>query len=54
LDLALEGGFGFGFGMVREREECNWMCSFDHPYYGCISFVNIHRVKFTKKGVPFG
>jgi hypothetical protein len=37
----------------REREECNWMCSFYHPYYGCISFVNIYRVKFTKKGVPF-
>ena len=36
-----------------EREECNWMCSFYHPYYACISFVNIYRIKFTKKGVPF-
>ena len=32
---------------------CNWMCSFYHPHYGCISFVNIYRVNFTKKGVPF-
>ena len=39
--------------MVREREECNWMCSLYHPYYGCISFVDIYRVNFTKKGVPF-
>ena len=31
----------------------NWMCSFYHPYYDCISFINIYRVKSTKKGVPF-
>ena len=30
-----------------------WSMGFYHPYYGWISSVNIYRVKFTKKGVPF-
>ena len=35
-------------------DECNWMCSFYHPYYGSISFVNLYRVKFTKRGLYWG
>jgi hypothetical protein len=41
------------YQVYKSREECIWMCSFYHPDYGCISFVNIYRVKLTKKGVPF-
>ena len=43
----------FWSNIIFEREERNRMCSFYHPYYGCISFFNIYRVKFTKKGVLF-
>jgi hypothetical protein len=40
----------YSISSLQSREECNWMCSFYHPYYGCISFVNIYKVKFHKEG----